>query len=68
MAAGYPLNSYIFAQIIVVFTYSGQQLTNAANFWALMFFVLAIGIGIGYAILGFSLHSIAVVRSNELQQ
>jgi ATP-binding cassette subfamily B (MDR/TAP) protein 1 len=61
--AANPVQAYLFAQIIHVITYTGQQLQNASNHWALMFFVLAITVAAAYFVLGFSATTISVVSS-----
>ncbi|KAL4739048.1 P-loop containing nucleoside triphosphate hydrolase protein [Aspergillus similis] len=50
--SGFALQSYLFARLIEVFNFTGQRLIDAANFWALMFFVLALAVGTCYFILG----------------
>ncbi|KAH7385568.1 P-loop containing nucleoside triphosphate hydrolase protein [Phaeosphaeria sp. MPI-PUGE-AT-0046c] len=62
--AVYPIQAYIFAYMIQVFTYTGDRLVREGNFWAGMFGVLAAGTGFFYLILGFASHliSIAVTR------
>ncbi|KAL4995590.1 P-loop containing nucleoside triphosphate hydrolase protein [Aspergillus recurvatus] len=50
--SGFALQSYLFAKLIEVFNFTGQRLIDAANFWALMFFVLALGVGTCYFTLG----------------
>ncbi|CBF87439.1 ABC transporter ATP-binding protein [Aspergillus nidulans FGSC A4] len=50
--SGFALQSYLFAKLIEVFNFTGQRLIDAANFWALMFFVLALAVGACYFILG----------------
>ncbi|KAF2849457.1 lipid A export ATP-binding/permease protein-like protein msbA [Plenodomus tracheiphilus IPT5] len=67
LAAGavYPLQAYIFAQLISVFVLTGDELVIRGNFWAGMFGVLAAGIGVAYFVLGSACHliSVAVVRT-----
>ncbi|KAL5362551.1 P-loop containing nucleoside triphosphate hydrolase protein [Aspergillus floccosus] len=41
-SSAFALQSWLFAQLVQVFQYTGQRLVSAANFWALMFFVLAL--------------------------
>ncbi|QSS64149.1 ABC multidrug transporter, partial [Histoplasma capsulatum] len=53
--------SYIFAQLTAVFQLSGDQLINRSEFWALMFFILALGVGFFYFVLGFSSTSLSAV-------
>ncbi|KAI2613960.1 P-loop containing nucleoside triphosphate hydrolase protein [Hypoxylon fragiforme] len=52
-AAASPMQAYLFAQIIVVFTYANDlpRFTTEANFWSLMWVVLAIAVGMSYFIL-----------------
>jgi ABC-type multidrug transport system fused ATPase/permease subunit len=59
--AANPVQAYLFAQIIHVITYTGQQLQNASSHWALMFFILAITCAAAYFVLGFSATTISVV-------
>ena len=65
-AAGavYPLQAYIFANVVNVFTFIGPQLVKKGNFWAGMFGVLAAGCGLAYFVLGAASHllSITVTR------
>ncbi|KAL4939131.1 hypothetical protein BDV06DRAFT_231251 [Aspergillus oleicola] len=50
--SGFALQSYLFAKLIEIFNFTGHRLIDAANFWALMFFVLALAIGACYFTLG----------------
>ena len=59
--AGYALQSWLFARLIQVFQLTGQKLVDAANFWALMFFVLALAMATFYFILGISSNTISMV-------
>ena len=59
--AATPLQAYLFAQLMQVITKTGKALEAAANHWALMFFILAIGIGVGYFLLGMSSNTISTV-------
>ncbi|KAI1765345.1 P-loop containing nucleoside triphosphate hydrolase protein [Hypoxylon sp. FL1150] len=54
-AAASPVQAYLFAKIIVVFTYVDDlnRFTSEANFWSLMWLVLAICTGLSYFVLGF---------------
>ncbi|PLB46602.1 lipid A export ATP-binding/permease protein msbA [Aspergillus steynii IBT 23096] len=58
--AAYALQSWLFAQLLVVFTYTGQKLSDAANFWSLMFFILALAVGAFYFLFGFAAHTISM--------
>ncbi|KXL48996.1 hypothetical protein M433DRAFT_4998 [Acidomyces richmondensis BFW] len=48
----YPLQAYILAQLINVFTLSGPALVNNGDHWSLMFFIQAIGVAIAYFMVG----------------
>ncbi|EAW15287.1 ABC transporter ATP-binding protein [Aspergillus clavatus NRRL 1] len=54
MGAGsaFALQSWLFAKLVQVFQFTGQKLVDAANFWSLMFFILAIAMAIFYFDLG----------------
>ncbi|KAK6812373.1 ABC multidrug transporter E [Aspergillus parasiticus] len=58
--AAFPLQSWLFAKLIHVFQLTGRQLADAANFWALMFFILALGVALSYSIVGYSANSLSV--------
>ena len=61
LKAAFPLQSWLFAKLIHVFQLTGRQLADAANFWALMFFILALGVALSYSIVGYSSISLSVV-------
>lgn len=47
--AAMPIHAWIFAQIITVFNIPDRdELRNESEFWALMWFILAIGLGLSY--------------------
>lgn len=48
----FALQSWYFAKLVEAFQFTGQKLVDAGNFWALMFFILAIVTAISYCILG----------------
>ncbi|KAJ5154014.1 ABC transporter integral membrane type 1 [Penicillium coprophilum] len=58
--SGFSLQSWLFAKLVQVFQFTGQKLVDAANFWALMFFVLALAMATFYFILGLSSNSISM--------
>ncbi|KAF4636377.1 hypothetical protein G7Y89_g1707 [Cudoniella acicularis] len=58
--AGNPIQSYFFAQLLNVVTLVGDALSSASRHWALMFFILAIGVGAAYFVLGWSSNAISV--------
>ncbi|CAI7615915.1 unnamed protein product [Penicillium viridicatum] len=65
MGAGssFPLQSWIFAQLVQVFTLTGERLKSRGDFWALMFFVLSLGIAISYLCLGYFSNQFSVYVS-----
>lgn len=48
IASGLPLQAYLFAQVINVFTLPPDNFLSRAAFWSLMWFVLALAIGFFY--------------------
>lgn len=67
-ATGNPIQSYLFAQILNVTASKGKALSDASAHWALMFFILAIGIAVAYFILGWAANSIAMHISCTYRQ
>ena len=57
--AGFPLQSYIFAQVVAVFQERGQALLDSGSFWSLMFFVLSLAIGAAYFGIGYGTNHVA---------
>jgi ABC-type multidrug transport system fused ATPase/permease subunit len=57
----YPLQAFIFAKVIEVFTFQGDRLVSEGNFWAGMFGVEAAAVGIAYFVLGWALHYVEVI-------
>lgn len=66
--AVYPIQAYVFAKIMNVFTYTGDRLRSDGNFYAGMFGVLAAGIGVAYFILGMAGHLISVSVTRHYRQ
>ncbi|KAJ5369082.1 uncharacterized protein N7496_008842 [Penicillium cataractarum] len=64
-ASAFPLQSWLFANLIDVFRLTGQELVDGANFWALIFFILALGIALCYATVGFSANRLSVEISSS---
>ncbi|KAJ5611398.1 hypothetical protein N7510_008117 [Penicillium lagena] len=64
-ASAFPLQSWLFANIIDVFRLTGKNLSDTANFWALMFFVLSLGIAACYAAVGYSANRLSVEISSS---
>ncbi|OQD86118.1 hypothetical protein PENANT_c008G09372 [Penicillium antarcticum] len=64
-ASAFPLQSWLFANLIDVFRLTGQKLSDAASFWALMFFVLSLGIAACYALVGYSANRLSIEISSS---
>ncbi|KAI1625512.1 ATP-binding cassette, subfamily B, member 1, partial [Exophiala viscosa] len=62
MGAGsaFSLQSWLFAQLIQVFQFTGARLKEQGDFWSLMFFVLALCVGAFYFSLGFNSNHVSV--------
>ncbi|BAE61398.1 unnamed protein product [Aspergillus oryzae RIB40] len=74
MGAGsaFAFQSWLFAKLVQVFQFTGNKLAEAANFWSLMFFILALAMGlfyfdVGYASTSFSMHIAANYRQDYFQ-
>jgi ABC-type multidrug transport system fused ATPase/permease subunit len=64
----YPLQAYIFANVVQVFTYTGQKFVDEGYFWAGMFGVEAAGVGLSYFALGFCSHLISTAITRYYRQ
>ena len=62
------IQSFLTSNIVNVFTYTGQKLTDRGNFWSLMFFVFALAIGAAYAVLGYGTQMISNQVSTYYRQ
>jgi hypothetical protein len=60
-ASCYPLQSWIFAQLLIVIQLPIPELAHASAHWALMFFILGLGAGVAYFTLGWSSTTISTV-------
>ncbi|KAF2205715.1 P-loop containing nucleoside triphosphate hydrolase protein [Delitschia confertaspora ATCC 74209] len=58
--AVYPIQAYLFANIIEVFTFTGQKLVDRGNFWSGMFGIEAAAVGMAYFTLGVTCHLISI--------
>ncbi|KAK4164700.1 ABC transporter [Cladorrhinum sp. PSN259] len=69
-AAGTPLQAYLFAKIVQVYQYVGDppKFRSEGNFWSLMWFVLAIGIGLAYFLMGYVATHLAYFISATYRQ
>ncbi|GKT98660.1 leptomycin b resistance protein pmd1 [Fusarium langsethiae] len=70
VGSGVPLQAWIFGKIIVSFNYIGADSDlSESKFWALMFVVLAVGIGVSYFVVIFvATRMSATIRAKYQQQ
>jgi hypothetical protein len=61
LPATYPLQAYLFAKCVSVFTLFKEDLVRRGNFWAAMFAYQAIGVGFAYLVLGWASSLISTV-------
>jgi ATP-binding cassette subfamily B (MDR/TAP) protein 1 len=61
--AVFPAQAILFSRIVTVFSLTGSKLEERGNFWALMFFFLALGTLIAYASIGFFWTTVAFMMS-----
>jgi ATP-binding cassette subfamily B (MDR/TAP) protein 1 len=62
--ATYPIQAYLFAKAVEVFTFSKDDLIRRGNFWAIMFAIQAVGVGLAYLILGWASSLVSVVSNS----
>lgn len=60
-AAAYPGQAILMSRFIDVFQYTGSQMENRGNFFALMFLVLGIGACVVYFVIGWCSNTVATV-------
>ncbi|RAL01225.1 ABC transporter ATP-binding protein [Aspergillus ibericus CBS 121593] len=66
--SGFALQSWLVAKLVQVFQFSGQKLAQAANFWSLMFFILALAMAVCYYVLGMASNSISMFVASTYRQ
>ncbi|KAH8815279.1 P-loop containing nucleoside triphosphate hydrolase protein [Xylogone sp. PMI_703] len=66
--SGASLQAYLFSKLITSFTLTGNALKHSSDHWSLMFFILAIGIGISFFILGWASNTVAAHISCTYRQ
>ncbi|PVI03056.1 ABC transporter-like protein [Periconia macrospinosa] len=59
--AAFPLQAYLFANLISLFAFYGELLRAATNFWCLMTVILAIGVGLCHFVLGWACNTVSFV-------
>ncbi|KAM3070925.1 hypothetical protein ACMFMG_009836 [Clarireedia jacksonii] len=57
----YPSQSIVFAKSVTVFQYHGDALSQHGTFWALMWFVLALGVCVAFGMMGSIFSIIAAI-------
>ncbi|KAH7309773.1 P-loop containing nucleoside triphosphate hydrolase protein [Stachybotrys elegans] len=50
----FPVQAFLYAKVVTTFQLAGRALVSGGNFWSLMWFVLAISVGIGYFGIGWA--------------
>ncbi|KAL2817699.1 P-loop containing nucleoside triphosphate hydrolase protein [Aspergillus cavernicola] len=67
-SSGFALQSWLFGQIVQVFQYTGERLVDAANFWALMLFILALAMSGFYLLVGYFSNRISLNVASTYRQ
>lgn len=66
--ATYPVQAYFFAKVVEVFTMTRVQLVSRGNFWAMMFAVQAVVVGLAFLCLGWAASLVSTVVSAFYRQ
>jgi ATP-binding cassette subfamily B (MDR/TAP) protein 1 len=64
----YPAQAIIFSRLVRVFTLQGSEARDQANFWALMFFVLALANLFAYFTIGLACNGIAQALTHRYRR
>ncbi|OLN82134.1 Leptomycin B resistance protein pmd1-like protein 7 [Colletotrichum chlorophyti] len=67
-AGAFPGQSLIIANLVDVFTLPGSEMISKGNFYSLMFFVLALGVLVCYATMGWATNVIAQGLNHKLRR
>ncbi|KAL2851265.1 P-loop containing nucleoside triphosphate hydrolase protein [Aspergillus pseudodeflectus] len=67
-SSGFALQSWLFARIVQVFQYTGQRLIDAGNFWALMFFIMALAMSGFYLLVGYCSNRISLNVASKYRE
>lgn len=59
--AAFPIQAYLFAKLISLFSYYGEYLHEQTQFWCLMTVALAGGVGVCYFMLGWACNTVSFV-------
>jgi len=66
--ATYPGLAIIFSRTMETFSLSGEEMTSRGDFWALMFFVIALGNILAYGLCGWFMNVIGQVRPRRISR
>ncbi|TLD29668.1 P-loop containing nucleoside triphosphate hydrolase protein [Venturia nashicola] len=66
--ATYPVQAYFFAKVVETFTLARAQLVSRGNFWALMFGIQAVVVGLAFLCLGWAASLVSTVVSTFYRQ
>ncbi|EHK18460.1 uncharacterized protein TRIVIDRAFT_47399 [Trichoderma virens Gv29-8] len=50
----FPVQAFLYARVVTTFQLTGASLVSHGNFWSLMWFILAIAVGLGYLGVGWA--------------
>jgi ATP-binding cassette subfamily B (MDR/TAP) protein 1 len=64
----YPAQAIIFSRLVRVFTLQGSEAQHEANFWALMFFILALANLFAYFTIGLACNGIAQAMTHRYRR
>lgn len=62
VGALFPVQAFLYAKVVTTFQLTGADLVSRGNFWSLMWFVLAILVGLAYFGVGWAGTAIGEVR------
>ncbi|KAK1753327.1 P-loop containing nucleoside triphosphate hydrolase protein [Echria macrotheca] len=66
--AAFPAQALLLAEVMDVFTLTGQAMVDRGNFFASMFIVLAAGLFVAYFLLGYATNIIAQTLSHKIRR
>ncbi|RFU76428.1 abc transporter [Trichoderma arundinaceum] len=61
----FPVQAFLYARVVTTFQLSGAALVSHGNFWSLMWFVLAVTVGIGYLGVGWAGEALGELVAQE---
>ncbi|KAL7957265.1 P-loop containing nucleoside triphosphate hydrolase protein [Trichoderma compactum] len=63
----FPVQAFLYARVVTTFQLTGATLVSHGNFWSLMWFILAIAVGIGYLGVGWAGGALGELRDMHMQ-